>query len=181
MQNSLFPTLITFNKDEINYYINQLVIQITDRHIQNIQNLIFIGLDDHSKYIATRIAKKIIQHYKQTIPVGKIDPSLYLPKPSDNNFISFQNAEIPCRIHNKTVILFDSILHTGAHCLAALHALADIETTQNIELACLIDRGHRKFPVFATYCSKQIQSSISDQFQLKLMEIDGEDKLITIP
>lgn len=113
------------------------------------------------------------------IPVGALDISLHRddlhlldPQPT------VQHTDIPVSINDKSVILVDDVLFTGRSARAAMDALIDLGRPRSIQLAVLVDRGHRELPIRADYVGKNIPSSRQEMVQVRLVESDGVDEVI---
>jgi pyrimidine operon attenuation protein/uracil phosphoribosyltransferase len=130
--------------------------------------------------LAKRIAE-IIQGFEGTpIPVGTLDIGLYRDDitPSELNPVNQSHTDIPISIANRRVILVDDVLYTGRSIRAAMDALMDMGRPSSIQLAVLIDRGHREIPIRADYVGKNVPSSQDEEIQVQLEEIDGVDGVI---
>jgi pyrimidine operon attenuation protein/uracil phosphoribosyltransferase len=130
--------------------------------------------------LARRIAE-IIERFEGTpIPVGTLDIGLYRDdiSPSELKSANQSHTDIPTSITNSRVILVDDVLYTGRSIRAAMDALMDLGRPKTIQLAVLIDRGHRELPIRADYVGKNIPSSKDEEIQVQLEEVDGVDKVI---
>jgi pyrimidine operon attenuation protein/uracil phosphoribosyltransferase len=130
--------------------------------------------------LAKRIAE-IIEGFEGTpIPVGTLDISLYRDdiSPSELKSATQSHTDIPTSIADKQVILVDDVLYTGRSIRAAMDALMDLGRPRSIQLAVLIDRGHRELPIRADYVGKNIPSSQDEEIQVQLEEIDGVDRVV---
>jgi pyrimidine operon attenuation protein/uracil phosphoribosyltransferase len=115
------------------------------------------------------------------VPVGALDIGLYrddLPDVGLN--IEIKPSAIPTDIAGKRVVLVDDVLYTGRSIRAALDALIDYGRPERIQLAVLVDRGHRELPIRADYVGKNIPTSRRDDVQVRLRETDGGDGVVLI-
>lgn len=92
-----------------------------------------------------------------------------------------QRTDIPVSIDGKSIVLVDDVLYTGRSTRAAMDALTDLGRPQSIQLAVLVDRGHRELPIRADYVGKNIPSSRQEEIQVQLVETDGIDEVAIIP
>ena len=140
------------------------------------EDIVLVGIWTRGVPLAQRIAK-IIEGFEGTpTPVGALDFGLYRDDISPSQLKSEgQNTNIPTDITNKQVILVDDVLHTGRSIRAAMDALMDLGRPKSIQLAVLIDRGHRELPIRADYVGKNIPSSRDEEIQVQLEEIDGTE------
>jgi len=143
-------------------------------------NLVLVGIRTRGIYLATRMAEKINQIEGKQIPVGDLDITLYrddLTKKTVDLEPLVKGTNIENDIHDKTVILVDDVLYTGRTVRAALDALIDIGRPSSIQLAVLVDRGHRELPIRADYVGKNIPTSSSEKIVVELKEIDQIDQV----
>src|SRR4030067_120747 len=140
-----------------------------------------VGIRTRGSTIAERLVDKIKEIEGKGVPLGFLDITLYrddfrkrLKQPL------VQTTEIFFKIDDKDVILVDDVLYTGRTSRAALDALMDFGRPASIQLAVLIDRGHRELPIKADYIGKNIPTSIGEEVQVRLMENDGEDCVLLV-
>jgi pyrimidine operon attenuation protein/uracil phosphoribosyltransferase len=115
------------------------------------------------------------------VPVGALDISLYRDDlPSLNSQSSVQHTNIPVTIDDKSLVLVDDVLYTGRSTRAAMDALIDLGRPRSIQLAVLVDRGHRELPIRPDYVGKNVPSSRSEDIQVRLVEVDGADEVVII-
>ena len=165
--------------DELNLkiplLIDNLVTQIKTKH-PNLDNIVLVGIIPFGSIIAQRIKRKL--NHTKSIPVGEIEIGLYRDDlPPRDEFVTLQNSDIPFDINNKTLILVDAVLFHGRRTRAALNGLTDFGRPNAIELAVLLDRGHRKLPIQPNYIGNHIETKEEDTIDVKLVEIDGEDNI----
>ena len=145
---------------------------------KGIENLVLIGIQRRGVPLAKRIAEKIKSVESCEIPVGILDITLYRDDLSLlNEHPVINGTEINFDIVNKKVVLVDDVIYTGRTVRAAIDALMDINRPQMIQLAVLIDRGHRELPIRADYVGKKITTLRNQEVSLKVKEIDSEDSL----
>jgi len=152
--------------------------EILERN-QGVKDLVLIGIRTGGVYLAERIREKIDQIEKVRVPSGIIDITLYrddfaigLPRPLVGK------TEIPFPLRDKRVVLVDDVLYTGRTVRAAMDALIDFGRPQVIQLAVLIDRGHRELPIQADYVGKKIVTAAQDEVTVLFREVDGQDRVI---
>jgi len=162
--------------------IERTLVRITDEILERnlgVQDLVFIGIRTGGVYLAERIRAKIEEREKVRVPSGIIDIALYrddiglgLPQPLVGK------TEIPFSLKNKKVILVDDVLYTGRTVRAAMDALIDFGRPKFIQLAVLIDRGHREFPIQADYVGRKIITLPEDEVTVTFRELDGQDRAV---
>ncbi|WP_099363072.1 bifunctional pyr operon transcriptional regulator/uracil phosphoribosyltransferase PyrR [Fredinandcohnia onubensis] len=147
---------------------------------KGIENCVIVGIKTRGIYLAKRIANRIEQIEGKKIAIGELDITLYrddLTTKTEDREPIVNGSDIPVDITNKKVILVDDVLYTGRTVRAALDALIDIGRPAQIQLAVLIDRGHREFPIRADYVGKNIPTSNSEKIVVELEEIDNLDQV----
>ncbi len=144
------------------------------------EDVVLVGMRTRGVPLARRIAE-IVEGFEGTpIPVGTLDIGLYRDdiSPSDLKSANPSLTDIPVSISDRRVILVDDVLYTGRSIRAAMDALMDLGRPRTIQLAVLIDRGHRELPIRADYVGKNIPSSKDEEIQVLLEESDGVDKVV---
>jgi pyrimidine operon attenuation protein/uracil phosphoribosyltransferase len=156
----------------------RLTHEILERN-RGVKDLVLIGIRTGGVYLAERIREKIEQIEKVRVSSGIIDITLYrddfaigLPRPLVGK------TEIPFSLRDKRVILVDDVLYTGRTVRAAMDALIDFGRPQFIQLAVLIDRGHRELPIQADYVGKKVVTAPQDEVTVIFREVDGQDRVI---
>ena len=143
-------------------------------------DVVLVGMRTRGVPLAKRIADIIEGFEGIPIPVGALDISLHRDDiaPSDLASANPNLTDIPISITDRRVILVDDVLYTGRSIRAAMDALMDLGRPRTIQLAVLIDRGHRELPIRADYVGKNIPSSKDEEIQVQLQEVDGVDKVV---
>ncbi len=164
------------DEKEIERAIRRMSCEILEKNRKD--NLSIIGIYNRGAYLARRIAKEIEQKIHRDVEIGFLDITLYRDDLSD---ISPQpivkKTEINFDVSGKRIILVDDVLFTGRTVRAALDAIIDFGRPEKIELAVLIDRGHRELPIRPDYVGKNIPTSLSETVEVKLKEVDGVDEV----
>jgi pyrimidine operon attenuation protein / uracil phosphoribosyltransferase len=151
--------------------------QILER-FPNLDNIGIVGMQTRGVFLAKRIVVKLNELAAVSMSAGVLDVTLY----RDDYRAPFrqprvQVTDIPFDINGRDIILVDDVLYTGRTTRAALDALMDFGRPQTIQLAVLVDRGHRELPIRADYVGKKITTLTNQEVALKVLEIDGEDSL----
>lgn len=166
------------DEENIRRALYRLSHEITEKN-KGISDLILVGIRTRGVPLANRLAEFIKQHENAAIPVGTLDITFYR---DDLSLISNQpvlhRTELPFNITKKKLILVDDVLYTGRTVRAALDALMDLGRPELIQLAVLIDRGHRELPIRADYVGKNVPTSKREIIHVKLKETDGEDQVV---
>ena len=146
-----------------------------------LDNLILVGIHTRGVPLAHRLADNIERFEKARPVVGVLDFSLYRDDlTSLETQPVVQHTDIPTDIDDKSIVLVDDVLYTGRSIRAAMDALIDLGRPSSIQLAVLIDRGHREMPVRADYVGKNIPSARHEDIQVRLVEVDGVDEVAII-
>ncbi len=144
-------------------------------HNRGTQDLVFVGMLTRGVPLAQRIARCIAEFEGEAVPVGTLDVGMYRDDlPERGATVSIQPSDLP-DIAGKRVVLIDDVLYTGRTVRAALDALIDYGRPERIQLAVLVDRGHRELPIRADFVGKNIPTARADDVQVRLDETDGEE------
>ena len=145
------------------------------------KDLVLIGIRRRGVPLARRLAERIKEIEGTPIPLGILDITLYRDDLSQLDYHPLvRKTEVPFSITGKKVVLVDDVLYTGRTVRAAMDALMDLGRPQLIQLAVLIDRGHRELPIRADFVGKNVPTSRKEQINVSLLEIDGEDKVTIV-
>jgi pyrimidine operon attenuation protein/uracil phosphoribosyltransferase len=140
--------------------------------------VVLIGIQRRGVPMARRIALRMSEKARREPQIGTLDINLYrddLTRVASQPVV--QKTEVPPNIDDRDVVLVDDVLYTGRTVRAALDALCDFGRMRTIQLAVLIDRGHRELPIEANFVGKRIQTKDNEVVEVKLTEIDGEDAI----
>lgn len=174
----LFVKAQILDEKAIDRALTRIAHEIIEKN-KGISNTILIGIKTRGIFIAKRLSKKIQEIEQQEIEVGELDITPYRDD-LDNHQMNALNqyTSSPISIIDKNVVLIDDVLYTGRTVRAALDALVDIGRPQRIQLAVLIDRGHRELPIRADYVGKNVPTSKHEDVAVNLKEADGQDQVI---
>jgi pyrimidine operon attenuation protein/uracil phosphoribosyltransferase len=142
------------------------------------KDLAFVGLRTRGVTLAQRLQAKIAGIDGAQLPVGTLDITLYRDDLDMRGAPVIRGTDIPFSIKNKTVVLVDDVLYTGRTIRAALDALIDLGRPGSIQLAILIDRGHRELPIRPDFIGKNLPTSRREMVAVRLKEHDGEDRVV---
>jgi pyrimidine operon attenuation protein/uracil phosphoribosyltransferase len=142
------------------------------------KNLIIVGIRSRGDVLAKRIADKINDIEKITVPVGAVDITFYRDDYDRVTKAEVKSTELPISPDDKDIVLVDDVLYTGRSTRAAMDVLIEYGRPKTIQLAVLIDRGHRELPIQANYVGKNVPTGKNELVVLKLDESDGEEKVL---
>ncbi len=171
------PKKIILSSQDIRRILVRIAHEIIE-HNKTSQHLILVGIHTRGVPLAKQLAINIEKLSGSKIPVGALDINPHRDDLSSLNLRPIvHHTDIPVDIDSKTLILVDDVLYTGRSVRAAMDVLIDLGRPQSIQLAVLIDRGHREMPIRPDYVGKNIPSSKHEEIQVKLMETDGIDEV----
>ena len=164
-------------EDDIKRTLARIAYEIIERN-KSTEDLILVGMHTRGVPLARRLAPSIENLEQPKVPVGALDITPYRDDLSSPNLqTTIHRTNIPYSIDGKSVVLVDDVLYTGRSTRAAMDALIDMGRPQSIQLAVLIDRGHRELPIRADYVGKNMPSAKHEEIQVHLEEIDGIDEV----
>lgn len=172
MQRSETNQTCGMDEDEIERTLVRMAHQILEQN-KGCENLALVGILTRGDILARKLADIIYNIEGVHVPVGSLDISFYRDDASISGLPQLHGTDILFNIDNKTIVLVDDVLFTGRTIRAALDALMDFGRPARIQLAILVDRGHRELPIRADFVGKNIPSSLNENVRLRLKDIDG--------
>jgi pyrimidine operon attenuation protein/uracil phosphoribosyltransferase len=164
--------------DGLRRIVTRIAHEIVERN-KGVEDLVIVGIRRRGVPIATRIVEKIQEFEGSKPALGSLDITLYR---DDLSTVAHQPVvgatEIPVDINGKVAVLVDDVLFTGRTVRAAMDALIDFGRPRAIQLAVVVDRGHRELPIRADYVGKNVPTSKKEVIGVKLEEIDGVDGVV---
>jgi pyrimidine operon attenuation protein/uracil phosphoribosyltransferase len=159
-------------KKDIDRTLLRIAHEIIEKN-KGVEDLGIIGIKTRGEYLAKRIANYIYNIEKINIPVGVLDITLYRDDLKEKQPQAIVvKTEIPFQVLEKKILLVDDVLYTGRTIRAAMDAIVDLGRPRSIQLAVLIDRGHREFPIRADYVGKNVPTSRREFVKVRLGEVD---------
>ena len=174
------PAKIVMTAEDLRRTLARIAHEIIERN-KVTDHLILVGIHTRGVPLAKRLAANIESFENSKLVVGALDFSLYrddLPASEAKSIVHKTN--IPTDIDGKSIVLVDDVLYTGRSIRAAMDALIDLGRPHSIQLAVLIDRGHREMPIRADYVGKNIPSARHEDIQVRLVDTDGIDEVAII-
>lgn len=166
------------DKESMDRILERIAHEIVER-TKLAEGIAIIGIKNRGAYLGQRLANKITKIVGTDIPVGALDITLYrddLTQVAEQPIV--QATEIGFDIQGKMIILVDDVLFTGRTIRCALDALIDFGRPCQIQLAVLVDRGHRELPIRADYVGKNVPTSLKEVVEVRLEEVDGRDEVV---
>ena len=168
-------------REDIRRAVGRIAHEILERN-RGLDGVVLVGMRTRGVPLAARLAAAIQEFEGQAVPVGALDIGLYRDDiPAMELHPQIKPTELPTDIHGKRVVLVDDVLYTGRSIRAALDALIDFGRPASIQLAVLVDRGHRELPIRADYVGKNIPTALNEDVQVLLEETDGRDEVVVEP
>jgi pyrimidine operon attenuation protein/uracil phosphoribosyltransferase len=164
--------------DGLKRIVTRIAHEIVERN-KGVDDLVLVGIKRRGVPLAQRIAHRIAEFENRAPAQGSLDITLYR---DDLSTVAQQpvvgGSEIPVDVRGKVVVLVDDVLYTGRTIRAAMDALIDFGRPRAIQLAVVIDRGHRELPIRADYVGKNVPTSRREVIGVKLLEVDGIDSVV---
>jgi pyrimidine operon attenuation protein/uracil phosphoribosyltransferase len=164
------------NQEDIRRALNRVAHEILERN-RGTQDLVIVGIYTRGVLLANRVAGNIAEFEGSEVPVAALDINLYRDDLQDRVRPVVRPTNIPVGIHDKNVVLVDDVLYTGRTIRAAMDALNDFGRPKEVQLAILLDRGHRELPIRPDYVGQNIPTALDEQVKVRLVETDGVDEV----
>jgi len=180
LSSALMPEHVILSPEDIRRSLSRIAHEIVENN-PTLDDVVLVGMRTRGVPLAARLAQRIADFEGRAVPVGALDIGLYR---DDISYLDLKPqlkpTEIPTDIAGKRVVLVDDVLFTGRSIRAALDALIDFGRPQQIQLAVLVDRGHRELPIRADYVGKNIPTARQEDVQVFLEETDGRDAVVVL-
>ena len=164
--------------DDLRRAVTRIAHEILERN-SGTGNLAIIGIQTRGAHLARRIAEVIRGIERVDVPVGVLDITLYR---DDLQTIAEQpvvnESDIPFDVQGKTIVLVDDVLYTGRTVRAALDEIIDFGRPKSVQLAVIVDRGHRELPIRADYVGKNVPTAANEIVAVRMSEKDGGDEVL---
>ena len=165
--------------DRLNRSLRRISHQILERNATNLQSLAIVGTLTRGVPLARRISDNIQGFEGLEVPVGSLDITRHRDDLEEDK-LAVGESHVPFEVAGKTIVLVDDVLYTGRTARASMDALLELGRPAAIQLAILVDRGHRELPIRADYVGKNVPTAPNERVLVKLVETDGEDGVITV-
>jgi pyrimidine operon attenuation protein/uracil phosphoribosyltransferase len=164
--------------EDVRRALTRIAHEILERD-KGVDDVVLVGIADRGDELAARLAREIHRIEGPEVPVGVLDITFY----RDDIGLRAEAPEvhetrIPFDVNGKVVVLVDDVLFTGRTIRSAMDALTDLGRPRKIQLAVLVDRGHRELPIRADYVGKNVPTSRADDVRVLIEEVDGEDAVV---
>ena len=162
---------------QIKRALTRLSHEILERN-GGVSDVVLVGMHSRGVPLSNRIATTMKKFEQTEVHLGSLDISFFRDDISEKNTPLIKPTEIPTDITDKTVIIVDDVLYTGRSIRAAMDALNHLGRPSHIQLAVLVDRGHRELPIRADYVGKNVPTSKNEKVRVRLKETDGIDEVV---
>jgi pyrimidine operon attenuation protein/uracil phosphoribosyltransferase len=169
--------VVLLNSEDVRRAIVRIAHEILEAH-KGSRDLVLIGMRTRGVPLARRLAETIRQIEGEEVPVGSLDFGLFRDDLSTRGAqISLHASEVPVSIEDRSIVLVDDVIQTGRSVRAALEAVIAHGRPKRIQLAVMVDRGHRELPIRPDYVGKNIPTTRADDVRVRLTEVDGHDEV----
>ena len=169
---------VVMDADGIDRSLTRVAYEILEKN-RGVEDIVLVGIQTGGVFLAGRLKKKISRIEGLDIPMGVLDITLYRDDlRKSNKKPRLGKTDIPFSLDDKKVVLIDDVLFTGRTIRAAMDALIDFGRPRLVQLAVLIDRGHRELPIRADFVGKNLPSSLWEAVTVNLKEKSGRDEVI---
>jgi pyrimidine operon attenuation protein / uracil phosphoribosyltransferase len=163
--------------EEIRRALSRMAHEIVERN-GGVERVALVGIRTRGVPLARRMARLISEFEERPVAIGGLDVTLYRDDTSRRVKLPAGPTDLPFNVEGSTVVLVDDVLYTGRSVRAAMDALRDFGRPRAIQLAVLIDRGHRELPIRADFVGKNVPTARTEVVEVKLMEVDGRDEVV---
>jgi pyrimidine operon attenuation protein/uracil phosphoribosyltransferase len=165
-------TTVLLDAGAVQRALTRIAHEIAERNEQGTE-VVLIGIPQGGVPLAQRLAKVLAEIWRHPVPTGSLDVSMHRDDLDHRAAPTIYPTEIPCDVNRKTVVLVDDVLFSGRTVRAAMDALNDFGRPKRIQLAVLIDRGHRELPIKADFVGKNVPTAAHEKVRVRLGENDA--------
>ncbi len=171
------PTRTVLEAPDIARALTRIAHEVLER-AKGAQDVVLLGIPSRGVPLAHRLAERIAAVEGSPVPVGSLDVTMYRDDLRLHPARALARTDLPAEgVEGRTVVLVDDVLFSGRTIRAALDALGDLGRPARVQLAVLVDRGHRELPIRADYVGKNLPTSLAERVRVALTETDGEDSV----
>lgn len=165
---------IILNASALQRALTRIAHEIAERNEKG-SDVVLVGIQRGGVFLSQRLAKLLAGIWEHAVPVGTLDVSMHRDDLAQHAAPNVHPTVIPFDVTDKTVVLTDDVLFSGRTIRAAMDALTDFGRPKRIQLAVLVDRGHRELPIKADFVGKNVPTSLNEKIVVRTKEEGGED------
>ena len=170
---------VLLTADDMRRALTRIAHEVVERN-HGAADIVLAGLQTRGVPLARRLATAIAGIEGVDVPVGSLDINLYRDDLTSRPQPLVRPTTFPVDINGKDVVLVDDVLFTGRSVRAAMDALTDLGRPNQVQLAVLVDRGHRELPIRPDYVGKNVPTSLNEEVQVRVSEVDFEDQVVLV-
>ena len=170
-------TLMT--SDDMRRVISRIAHEIVERN-SGADGVMLVGLQRRGVPLARRLGMAISEFERIDVPVGALDINLYRDDLTSRPQSLVRPTQLPVHVDGLVVVLVDDVFYTGRTARAALNALMDLGRPKAVQLAVMVDRGHRELPIRADYVGKNVPTALNEEIQVRVDEFDSTDEVVLV-
>jgi pyrimidine operon attenuation protein/uracil phosphoribosyltransferase len=163
--------------DDVDRAVRRIAHEVLEKN-RGSEHVVLLGIQTRGVPLAERLATALEEIERKPVAWGSLDIGMYRDDLDRRPKRALGATEIPISLDGTTVVLVDDVLYTGRTIRAALDALADLGRPNEVQLAALVDRGHRELPIRPDYIGKNVPTSRSERVTVRLVERDGVDEVV---
>ena len=167
------------DETDISRALTRITHEILERN-RDADGLVILGIPTRGVPLAKRIAARMSEVEGRSINAGALDITMYRDDLHSGPVRALEHTDIPDDVDGRTVVLVDDVLMSGRTIRAALDALADLGRPKAVQLAVLVDRGHRELPIRADFVGKNLPTSLTEKVRVRLGEVDDQPDAVSI-
>ena len=167
------------NEQDIQRALARVSQEILERN-RGVSDLVLVGIHTRGVILSRRLEQNILRFEGSRVPLAELDINLYRDDLQARESPVVRPTKFPVDIGGKNMVLVDDVLFTGRTVRAALDALNDLGRPRQVQLAILVDRGHRELPIRADYVGKNAPTSMDEEVKVRLMETDQQEDVIIV-
>jgi len=177
---SIKEKALILDKTGIDRALTRVAHEILEKN-KGAKDLVLVGIQRGGVHLARRLSEKIREIEKIEVPVGSLDITMYRDDLTTRKSQPVPQAtDIPFDIQDKVMVLVDDVIYTGRTIRAALNSIMDYGRPQRIQLAVLVDRGHRELPIRADFVGKNLPTASREKVDVMLAEDGGDEKVVIL-
>ena len=173
------PERQIMNAQEMRRSLSRISHEILEKN-RGVGDLVLVGIYTRGVVLSRRLGENILRFKGSNPPLAELDINLYRDDLQARESPRVRPTKFPVDIQGKNVVLVDDVLFTGRTIRAALDALSDLGRPRQVQLAILVDRGHRELPIRADYVGKNVPTSLDEEVKVRLSETDGAEDVIIV-